>query len=181
MTIEGATIDVGGWLRGLGLGQYEATFRENEINEKVLPNLTAEDLKDLGVNVLGHRRMLLDSITALRCGSNAKVPASQHVLHEGALALDPGRRAETPWQIPWNGWKDILWRTYKQVGEHRLFAVAAGVVFYGLLAVFPALTALVSVSLPRRLGLSVRRCCPGILRALPTTTPLTALLAPVLV
>ena len=145
MTSEGATIDVGEWLRGLGLGQYEATFRENEINEKVLPNLTAEDLKNLGVNVLGHRRMLLDSITALRCGSNAKVPASQHVLHEGALALDPGRRAETPWQIPWNGWKDILWRTYKQVGEHRLFAVAAGVVFYGLLAVFPALTALVSL------------------------------------
>jgi membrane protein len=42
-------------------------------------------------------------------------------------------------------WKDILWHTYEQVGEHRLLAVAAGVVFYGLLAVFPAVTALVSL------------------------------------
>ena len=50
-----------------------------------------------------------------------------------------------PWQIPWRGWKDILWRTYEQIGENRLLAVAAGVVFYGLLAVFPAVTALVSL------------------------------------
>jgi SAM domain (Sterile alpha motif) len=42
-------MDLGDWLRGLGLGRYEAAFRENEINEKVLPSLTAEDLKDLGV------------------------------------------------------------------------------------------------------------------------------------
>ena len=49
-------MDVGGWLRGLGLEQYEAVFRENEINEKVLPNLTVEDLKDLGVGMVGHRR-----------------------------------------------------------------------------------------------------------------------------
>jgi membrane protein len=62
-------------------------------------------------------------------------------------ALQPGRgrRAQAPWQIPWQGWKDILWRTYEQIGEDRLLAVAAGVVFYGLLAVFPAVTALVSL------------------------------------
>ena len=42
-------MDVGDWLRGLGLGQYEATFRENEIDVDVLPTLTAEDLKELGV------------------------------------------------------------------------------------------------------------------------------------
>ena len=41
-------MDIGGWLRSLGLERYEAAFRENEINETVLPNLTAEDLKDLG-------------------------------------------------------------------------------------------------------------------------------------
>ena len=57
-------MDVGGWLRGLGLEQYEAAFRENAISEKVLPNLTAEDLKDLGVGMVGHRRMLLDAIAA---------------------------------------------------------------------------------------------------------------------
>ena len=46
---------------------------------------------------------------------------------------------------PLGGWKDIVWRTYQQTGDDRLFAVAAGVVFYGLLAIFPALTALVSL------------------------------------
>ncbi len=71
MTGKGMTIDVGGWLRSLGLGQYEATFRENEIDQSVLPNLTAEDLKDLGVSVVGHRRKLLDAISALRAGGYA--------------------------------------------------------------------------------------------------------------
>jgi hypothetical protein len=65
MTRKDATIDVGAWLRGLGLGQYEATFRDNEIHEKVLPYLTAEDLKDLGVSIVGHRRILLNAISLL--------------------------------------------------------------------------------------------------------------------
>ena len=49
-------MDVGDWLRGLGLGQYEAVFRENEIDAKVLTKLTTDDLKDLGVTIIGHRR-----------------------------------------------------------------------------------------------------------------------------
>ena len=57
-------MDIGGWLRSLGLERYEAAFRENEIDETVLPNLTAEDLKDLGVGIVGHRRKLLDAIAA---------------------------------------------------------------------------------------------------------------------
>ena len=65
--------------------------------------------------------------------------------YERAHQPGRGRHAETPWQIPWTGWKDIFWRTYEQIGEDRLFAVAAGVVFYGLLAVFPAVTAFVSL------------------------------------
>jgi SAM domain (Sterile alpha motif) len=64
-------MDVGGWLRGLGLAQYEAAFRENEIDATVLPSLTAEDLKDLGVRIVGHRRKLLDAIAALRADANA--------------------------------------------------------------------------------------------------------------
>ena len=56
-----------------------------------------------------------------------------------------GRGARYPWQIPWAGWKDVLWRTYAQVTEDRLLAVAAGVVFYGLLAIFPAISAFVSI------------------------------------
>jgi hypothetical protein len=50
-------MDVVVWLRSLGLGKYEAASRENEIDETVLPNLTAEDLKDLGVSIVGHRRI----------------------------------------------------------------------------------------------------------------------------
>jgi membrane protein len=65
--------------------------------------------------------------------------------HKRAQEFGRGRHAQAPWQIPWQGWKDILWRTYYQISEDRLLAVAAGVVFYGLLAVFPAVTALVSL------------------------------------
>ncbi len=56
-----------------------------------------------------------------------------------------GREASAPWDIPRRGWKDILWRLYAKINDNRLLAVAAGVVFYGILALFPALTALVSV------------------------------------
>jgi membrane protein len=55
-----------------------------------------------------------------------------------------GRRAASPIAIPWRGWKDIFWRTVNQASEDRLLAISAGVVFYGLLALFPAVTALVS-------------------------------------
>ena len=65
-------MDIGGWLRSLGLERYEAAFRDNEIDATVLPNLTAEDLKDLGVGIVGHRRKLLDAITALRAGDGAR-------------------------------------------------------------------------------------------------------------
>jgi class 3 adenylate cyclase len=57
---------VADWLRSLGLEQYEPAFRENEIDDKVLLRLTAEDLKELGVMVVGHRRRLLDAIIALQ-------------------------------------------------------------------------------------------------------------------
>jgi membrane protein len=56
-----------------------------------------------------------------------------------------GRRAKTPWRIPWKGWKDILWRVYASINDNRLLAVAAGVAFYSLLAIFPALAAFVSL------------------------------------
>ena len=48
-------MDIVLWLRSLGLGKYEAAFRENEIDETVLPSLTEEHLKQLGVTALGHR------------------------------------------------------------------------------------------------------------------------------
>ncbi|TPQ32679.1 ribonuclease BN [Bradyrhizobium guangdongense] len=55
-----------------------------------------------------------------------------------------GHHSTSPLHIPWKGWKDILWRTYERIDEDRLLATAGGVVFFGLLAVFPAVTALVS-------------------------------------
>ena len=58
-------MDVGGWLRGLGLGQYEEKFRDNKIDADVLPRLTVDDLKDIGVSVVGDRRRLLDAIAAI--------------------------------------------------------------------------------------------------------------------
>ena len=58
-------MDVGGWLRGPGLGQYETNFRDNKIDADLLPRLTEDRLKDIGVSALGDRLRLLDAITAL--------------------------------------------------------------------------------------------------------------------
>ena len=68
-------MDVGAWLRGLGLGQYETTFRESEIDAEVLPDLTEGDLNQLGVP-LGHRKRLLKAIAALGTGETAAKPPS---------------------------------------------------------------------------------------------------------
>ena len=71
-------MEVGGWLRGLGLGQYETNFRDNKINADLLPRLTNDDLKDIGVSALGDRLQLLDAIAALAGAKlTADVPASQ--------------------------------------------------------------------------------------------------------
>jgi class 3 adenylate cyclase len=71
-------MDVGGWLRGLGLGQFEKNFRDNKIDADLLPRLTNDDLKDIGVSALGDRRRLLDAIAAL-AGAGAKTPADVSV------------------------------------------------------------------------------------------------------
>ena len=59
-------MDIAAWLHSLGMQQYEEAFRANAIDAAVLPELTADDLKDLGVNLVGHRRKLLAAIAALR-------------------------------------------------------------------------------------------------------------------
>jgi class 3 adenylate cyclase/tetratricopeptide (TPR) repeat protein len=88
----GRPMDVAVWLRGLGLGKYEAAFRENEINERVLPSLTGEDLKELGISALGHRRMLLDAIAALRANTGGKAPTAETA--SSAPSAHPEDRAE---------------------------------------------------------------------------------------
>ncbi len=82
-------MDVVVWLRSLGLGKYEAAFRENEIDEAVLPSLTQENLKELGVTALGHRLKLLDAIAALRNDASGKTPSA-----DVATASPPEDRAE---------------------------------------------------------------------------------------
>ena len=69
-------MDVVVWLRSLGLGKYEAAFRDNEIDETVLPSLTHETLKELGVTAVGHRLKLLDAIAALRSDASATAPST---------------------------------------------------------------------------------------------------------
>ena len=70
-----ALMDIVVWLRSLGLGKYEAAFRENEIDETVLPSLTHENLKELGVTAIGHRLKLLDAIAALRKDASVQAPS----------------------------------------------------------------------------------------------------------
>src|SRR5579863_1894281 len=91
---RGAAMDVAGWLRRLGLEQYEAAFCDNEIDDAVLPSLTAEDLKDLGVGVIGHRRKLLDAIAAVRAEASAPTQLSDAPLVIGKAAKDAAERRQ---------------------------------------------------------------------------------------
>ncbi|WP_011579665.1 MULTISPECIES: YihY/virulence factor BrkB family protein [Chelativorans] len=59
--------------------------------------------------------------------------------------VDRGRDARSPSEIPATGWKDIGWRVFREIGEDRITLIAAGVTFYLLLALFPALAAFVSL------------------------------------
>jgi class 3 adenylate cyclase len=87
-------MDIAVWLRSLGLERYEAVFRENEITERVLSSLTAEDLKELGVTALGHRRILLDAIAALRADASGKAPSADVTTTSSAPSASPEDRAE---------------------------------------------------------------------------------------
>ncbi len=65
-------MDIAAWLQGLGLERYVPAFRDNEIDWEVLPKLTSEDLREIGVAAIGHRRKLLDAMAAL----GARVPTA---------------------------------------------------------------------------------------------------------
>jgi class 3 adenylate cyclase len=87
-------MDLGAWLRSLGLEKYEAAFRENEIDDTVLPSLTHETLKELGVTAVGHRLKLLDAIAALRTDGVAKAPSADATTTSAAPSVSPEDRAE---------------------------------------------------------------------------------------
>ena len=91
-------MDIGHWLRSLGLDQYESAFRDHKIDAEVLPDLTAEDLKDLGVTPVGHRRRLLQAIAALQKpapDSTASQPETEQRLDRGLVKTDAERRQLT--------------------------------------------------------------------------------------
>ena len=82
-------MDIGNWLRGLGLAQYEPAFRDNDVDAEVLRRLTADDLRELGVTSIGHRRRLLDAIAALTEG--APKPAAMPAAPSLTLPRSRGR------------------------------------------------------------------------------------------
>ena len=87
-------MDIGGWLRSLGLEKYEAAFRENEIDEAVLPSLTHDTLKEIGVTAVGHRLKLLDAIAALRTDAGARARSAESATASAAPSVPAEDRAE---------------------------------------------------------------------------------------
>src|SRR6185437_10284742 len=90
---EDLTMDIGEWLRSIDLGQYEATFRDNEIDDEIVRSLTADDLKDLGVTLVGHRRRILAAIAELSTPA-ASIPAVPGTERQPPAVESPQATAE---------------------------------------------------------------------------------------
>ena len=86
-------IDVAEWLQDLGLERYVPAFRDNEIDWEVLPKLTSEDLREIGVAAIGHRRKLLDAIAAL--GATAPAAAVMAAPSDASAPVEAERRQLT--------------------------------------------------------------------------------------
>src|ERR1700756_3089912 len=91
---QGSPLGVGGWLRTLGLEQNEAAFRQNNVDDTILPSLTTEDLKELGVGSVGHRRKLLDAIADLRAEASTLTPPSDLTLVTDKATQDTAERRQ---------------------------------------------------------------------------------------
>jgi class 3 adenylate cyclase/tetratricopeptide (TPR) repeat protein len=87
-------MDVLVWLRSLGLERYKGAFRDNEIDERVLPRLTQEDLKEIGVGPVGHRRMLMEAIAVLRGDTGGNALSADADTASTVLNVYPEDRAE---------------------------------------------------------------------------------------
>src|SRR5262252_8547512 len=86
-------MDIATWLQGLGLERYVPAFRDNEIDWEVLPKLTSEDLREIGVAAIGHRRKLLDAIAAL--GVSAVTATGKAAVSDASVSPDAERRQLT--------------------------------------------------------------------------------------
>src|SRR6478672_6997215 len=87
-------MDVGAGLRNLRLEQYEAAFRDNSVDADVLPRLTSEDLKELGIASVGHRRKLLDAISELRSATPATAGPETPISPGPPASPGPARASE---------------------------------------------------------------------------------------
>jgi class 3 adenylate cyclase len=85
-------MDVTVWLRNLGLERYAAAFRENDVDAKLMPNLTPDDLKDLGIASVGHRRQLLEAIATLRPNDAPSRPPATPPANAGSPETTAERR-----------------------------------------------------------------------------------------
>src|SRR5580704_14236887 len=90
---EDHRMDIAAWLQGLGLERYVPAFRDNEIDWEVLPKLTSEDLREIGVAAIGHRRKLLDAIAAL--GATVPTAAVRAAPSDAPAPTDAERRQLT--------------------------------------------------------------------------------------
>jgi class 3 adenylate cyclase len=88
-------VDIGAWLRELGLDCYEQAFQDNQIDARSLPHLTADDLKEMGVTAIGHRRVLLRAIANLgKSGSPAVEQAFERRTSSERVGDAPKRASE---------------------------------------------------------------------------------------
>jgi class 3 adenylate cyclase/predicted ATPase len=101
-------MDVEVWLQGLGLERYITAFRDNEINWAVLPKLTADDLRDIGVTAVGHRRMLLEAIAAL--GAPAATMTTTAAISDTSAPAEAERRQLTVMFCDLVGWTPLSTR-----------------------------------------------------------------------
>src|SRR6201984_2084219 len=90
---EDHRMDIAAWLQGLGLERYVPAFRDNEIDWEVLPKLTSEDLREIGVAAIGHRRKLLDAIAAR--GAEQPATTVTAIPREASASADAERRQLT--------------------------------------------------------------------------------------
>jgi class 3 adenylate cyclase len=90
---EDHRMDIAAWVQGLGLERYITAFLDNEIDWEVLPRLTSEDLREIGVAAVGHRRKLLDAIAAL--GASAPTPALTTAVSGASTFANAERRQLT--------------------------------------------------------------------------------------
>jgi hypothetical protein len=92
-------VDIAGWLQSLGLERYEAAFHENAVSAELVPHLTADDLKDLGVTLVGHRRQLLEAIAALRISAPAAGPGRTATSPTGNVELSETTAERRPLSV----------------------------------------------------------------------------------